>query len=119
MDNMRKRFIPVTYAFLAAIFYAVAPFVGAFLSFALVGESLTWVYFIALLIMIAGTVSVVMDTLARHHAHPHTHTFTHTHDGTTHVHTIVHTRGHDHYTPQELHTHRHLQKGLHLKEEHV
>lgn len=100
-------------------YYAVAPFVGAFLSFALVGESLTWVYFIALLVMIAGTVSVVMDTLARHHAHPHTHTFTHTHDGTTHVHTIVHTHGHDHYTPQDLHTHRHLQKRLHLKEEHV
>lgn len=45
-------------------YYAVAPFVGAFLSFVILGEKLTVVYFAALIIMIAGTVFVVKDTVA-------------------------------------------------------
>ena len=45
-------------------YYAVAPFVGAFLSFVILGEKLTIVYFAALIIMIAGTVFVVKDTVA-------------------------------------------------------
>ncbi|MBO5606716.1 MAG: DMT family transporter [Treponema sp.] len=44
-------------------FYAVAPFIGAFLAFVLLGESLSFQYLIALLIMIAGTVLVVISTL--------------------------------------------------------
>ena len=44
-------------------YYAAAPFVGAFLSFVLLGEALSAAYFIALLIMIVGTVFVVLDTL--------------------------------------------------------
>jgi len=43
--------------------YAVAPFIGAFLSFVIHREPLTAGYFIALIIMIAGTVLVVLDTL--------------------------------------------------------
>lgn len=93
-------------------YYAVAPFVGAFLSFALLGETLTWAYFIALLTMIAGTALVAADTMARHHAHQHAHTFTHTHDGTTHTHTVVHTHGHDHYVHEDRHGHHHSQKEL-------
>ncbi len=93
-------------------YYAVAPFVGAFLSFALLGETLTWAYFIALLTMIAGTALVAADTIARHHAHQHAHTFTHTHDGTTHTHTVVHTHGHDHYVHEDRHGHHHSQKEL-------
>ena len=88
-------------------YYAVAPFVGAFLSFVLLGESLTGAYFIALVIMIAGTVLVVLDTLVRHHAHEHQHTFTHTHDGTTHTHTVTHSHAHDHYLTQDDHKHHH------------
>lgn len=45
-------------------YYAVAPFVGAFLSFVILGEKLTGIYFAALIIMIAGTIFVVMDTVA-------------------------------------------------------
>lgn len=45
-------------------YYAVAPFVGALLSFAILGEKLTGIYFAALIIMIAGTVFVVKDTVA-------------------------------------------------------
>lgn len=85
-------------------YYAVAPFVGAFLSFFLLGEPLTGLYFGALLLMVAGTVLVVADTLA--HTHQHTHTLIHTHDGSTHTHTIVHTHDHLHCgTP--AHNHRH------------
>lgn len=89
-------------------YYAVAPFVGAFLSFVLLGEKLTWAYFTALLIMITGAVFVILDTMARHHTHRHTHTFTHTHDGITHTHTVVHSHEHTHYMFNGRHRHHHL-----------
>lgn len=44
-------------------YYAVAPFVGAFLSLILLGEKLTWMYVAALLVMVAGTLLVVRDTI--------------------------------------------------------
>ena len=44
-------------------YYAFSPFIGAFLSFILLHESLTIVYLIALAVMIAGTAFVVSDTL--------------------------------------------------------
>lgn len=44
-------------------YYAVAPFIGAFLSFMLFHESLTIAYLIAVAVMIAGTEFVVSDTL--------------------------------------------------------
>ena len=44
-------------------YYAFAPFVGALLSFLIVGEPLTWTFLVALCIMIAGTALVVWDTL--------------------------------------------------------
>ncbi len=44
-------------------FYAVAPFIGTFLAFLLLGEKLSLQYLLALLIMIVGTIFVVIDTL--------------------------------------------------------
>jgi len=44
-------------------YYAVAPFIGAFLSFMLLHENLTIEYLIALAVMIAGTAFVVSDTM--------------------------------------------------------
>ena len=44
-------------------YYAVAPFIGALLSFIIFNEKLTVAYFIGLAIMILGTVAVVSDTL--------------------------------------------------------
>jgi len=44
-------------------YYAVAPFIGAFLSFLFLRESLTIAYIIALAVMIVGTAFVVSDTL--------------------------------------------------------
>lgn len=93
-------------------YYALNPFIGAFLSFLLLGEALTLSYMAALIIMVAGTVLVVMDTMVRHHMHMHTHTFTHTHDGTTHTHTVVHSHDHDHYITEDNHSHRHSLQDL-------
>lgn len=71
-------------------YYAVAPFVGALLSYVFLREDLSWMYLAALIVMVAGTILVVRDTLVRHRIHQHKHTFTHTHDGSTHTHTVTH-----------------------------
>lgn len=79
-------------------YYAIAPFLGAFLSFVLLGETLSASYLLALLVMAAGTGVVVYDTMTcgtkashnRNRIFEHTHTFTHHHDGSTHTHTITH-----------------------------
>lgn len=44
-------------------YYAIAPFIGTFLSFVLLGERLTVNYLVALLFMIVGTIFVILDTL--------------------------------------------------------
>ena len=44
-------------------YYAVAPFIGAFLSFLFLDESLSVQYLVAFAVMIAGTWLVVTDTL--------------------------------------------------------
>lgn len=44
-------------------YYAVAPFIGAFLSFVILKESLTSTYIVALVVMIAGTMLVVSENL--------------------------------------------------------
>lgn len=88
-------------------YYAVAPFIGAFLSFVLLHEPLRGRYLTALAVMIAGTALVVADTLLRSHAHPHHHTFAHTHDGSTHTHTITHSHMHNHYAAGHAHGHHH------------
>ena len=93
-------------------YYAVAPFIGAFLSFVVLRESLSWMYVAALAVMAAGSALVVADTLIRHHAHVHQHTFTHTHDGYTHTHTVTHSHDHNHYLTDGKHSHHHSSKEL-------
>lgn len=88
-------------------YYAVAPFVGAFLSFVFLKEGLSWTYLLALAVMLAGAALVVVDTLLRHHTHQHQHTFTHFHGGMLHSHTITHTHEHDHFLSDRNHNHRH------------
>ena len=46
-------------------YYSVAPFIGAFLSFIIFDEKLTWAYYIGLCIMLLGTAIVVVDTLTK------------------------------------------------------
>ena len=93
-------------------YYAVAPFVGAFLAFVWLREPLSWIYLAALGVMIAGSALVVADTLIRSHAHRHQHTFVHTHDGFTHEHTVIHTHDHNHYLTDDRHGHRHTRAEL-------
>ena len=88
-------------------YYAVAPFIGTFLSFVIFREKPTWAYFLGLSIMIIGSVIVVVDTLAKKHTHLHKHLITHTHDGSTHTHTIEHEHLHNHYLSEQNHRHRH------------
>ena len=93
-------------------YYAVARFVGAFLSFVFLKETLSWMYILALIVMIAGSVLVVADTLIRYHVHEHQHTVTHTHDGSTHQHTITHVHDHAHYITDSKHGHHHTMAEL-------
>ena len=93
-------------------YYAVAPFIGAFLSFLILREKLTGMVLLALAVMLAGAVLVVIDTMIRNHAHIHQHTFVHTHDGSTHSHTVTHTHEHDHIIMEGVHGHRHSQAEL-------
>lgn len=93
-------------------YYAVAPFVGALLSFCLLGEQLTASFLVALLVMAAGAALVVIDTLAHQHEHEHSHTVTHIHDGTVHTHVITHVHGHVHYGLARVHGHHHGREEL-------
>ncbi len=93
-------------------YYATAPFVGAGLSFLILGERLTSLYFAAFVVMVLGTVLVVRDTLVRHHLHEHEHLVTHTHDGTTHTHVINHSHEHNHMLSDERHGHHHSKEEL-------
>ena len=88
-------------------YYAVNPLIGALLAFLFLSESLSWMYVIALIVMIIGSAIVVVDTLIRQHSHEHQHTFTHAHGGSTHTHTVSHSHVHKHYLSEENHRHRH------------
>jgi hypothetical protein len=88
-------------------YYAVAPFIGTFLSFVIFKEQPSWAYFLGLAIMILGTIIVVIDTLAKKHTHIHKHLITHTHGGSTHTHIIEHEHEHNHYLSDQKHRHRH------------
>ena len=91
-------------------YYAIAPFIGTFLSFVIFNERPTWAYFLGLVIMILGTIIVVVDTLANTHNHIHKHIVTHTHDGSTHSHTIEHEHLHSHYLSDKNHRHIHAKQ---------
>ena len=93
-------------------YYAAAPFVGAGLSFLILGEKVTPLYFFAFTVMLAGTVLVVRETLVRTHLHEHEHFITHTHDGTTHTHVVRHSHEHNHIFSEEKHSHHHSKEEL-------
>ena len=93
-------------------YYAVAPFAGALLSFAFLGETLSPFYLAALAMMVSGTVFVVYDTLHHSHSHAHAHRIVHTHGGRTHVHLIEHTHEHGHFLSEGRHSHRHSAREL-------
>ena len=88
-------------------YYAVNPLIGALLAFVFLSESLSWMYVIALIVMVIGSALVVVDTFIRQHDHEHQHVFTHSHGGSTHTHTVRHSHVHKHYLTEEKHRHRH------------
>ncbi len=88
-------------------YYAVAPFVGAFLAFLINGEKLTLMYYIALLFMLVGTIFVIYDTMLKYHSHVHTHRIVHTHNGVRHTHVITHEHYHYHFGNDDKHHHSH------------
>ena len=88
-------------------YYAVNPLIVALLAFVFLSEALSWMYVIALIVMVIGSALVVVDTFIRQHDHEHQHTFTHSHGGSTHTHTVRHSHVHKHYLTEEKHRHRH------------
>lgn len=89
-------------------YYAIAPFVGAFLSFAVLREPFTARYFIALLLMMAGSAAAAMDTLRLRHRHAHTHRVSHAPGDDPQAREIIHTHEHSHFFGRENHRHLHL-----------
>lgn len=88
-------------------YYAIAPFLGVFLSFILLKEPLTASYAVALAVMVLGTGIIVYDTLLLNHKHEHQHVLTHTHNGTMHMHIITHSHPHNHLANAGRHSHTH------------
>lgn len=86
-------------------FYALAPFIGAFISFLLLGEKPDVKYIIALLVMIAGTFFAVIDTLKYSHSHIHSHTVHHLRNGKIETEVITHEHSHSHIGPGLAHHH--------------
>ncbi|MBQ3151202.1 MAG: EamA family transporter [Clostridia bacterium] len=75
-------------------YYSVAPFIGVLFSIILLRERPSIQFYIALLIMIIGTVVMAKDTVVLQHTHEHKH---------------VHTHLHIHNGDSENHTHKHKQ----------
>ena len=88
-------------------FYALAPFVGALLSFLFLRDAITTNFVISFLIMIVGTSLVVWDTLLVSHSHLHTHVIAMTRDGHVQIQTIEHIHTHKHFVTDKNHTHPH------------
>lgn len=89
-------------------YYAAAPFIGSFLSLALLHEKATSSFAVALIIMAAGTVLVSLDTMMIHHKHMHTHAIAEMSNGKLHTHTITHSHDHDHLGNKADHHHHHI-----------
>ena len=86
-------------------YFSIAPFMGAALSFVLLGETPDLAFWMAAVLMGAG----VALHLTEHHEHPHIHDLvTHTH---AHVHDEHHQHHHD-YDGGKPHTHPHTHEPL-------
>lgn len=88
-------------------FYALAPFIGAFLSFLFLREHLARTYALGLAVMIVGSALAVMDTLKYRHSHLHSHTVYHLRHGRLEKEVFQHTHEHTHLGPGLAHRHSH------------
>ena len=91
-------------------FYSINPFIGALLGFLLLKEKLNLNYFIALFIMILGTLFIIKDTLLKHHIHEHTHKINYKIDNKIYTKEIIHSHAHNHYLNENIHEHKHIKK---------
>lgn len=82
-------------------YYSVAPFLGVAFGLILLGEKPAPQFYAALLIMIASTILMVLDSVALQHTHEHQHTHTHEHSHGELVHTHEHTHTHSHFHVHE------------------
>ena len=95
-------------------FYAVTPFIGAFLAVALLRENLTVAFGAAGLIMVAGTILVVVDTFIERHKHEHSHHISLHLGGQLVTVAVSHSHAHDHRGAISEHSHRHSRRQLRL-----
>jgi drug/metabolite transporter (DMT)-like permease len=94
--------------------FASAPFMGAGLSFAVLGEPVGWEHLAAAALLVAGVVLLVVDRHEHAHTHPALeHVHSHRHDDGHHLHehpglprSVRHTHAHHHEALS--HSHRHL-----------
>ena len=91
-------------------FYALAPFIGAFISFLILGEKPDGRYIVALVVMIFGTLFAVVDTLKYSHSHIHSHTIHHLRNGKMETEIITHEHSHSHMGPGLAHHHTHKEE---------
>lgn len=94
-------------------YYAISPFLAVIFSFALFGTAIEINFYIALVLMIIGTVLVTHDTIKLQHSHEHIHIHTHMHthsNGVTHCHEHSHTHSHLHVHNSNAEEHSHTHK---------
>ncbi len=83
-------------------FYAVAPFLGVFFSFFILGERPSIRFYVALGIMLVSTILIIKDTLGNEKLYEgYVHTHQHRHG------TVVHTHAHRHFVFNPMHVHSH------------
>lgn len=105
-------------------YYSVAPFLGVAFGLLLLGERPGLQFYVALVLMIFGTVLMVRDTITLQHSHLHEHVHTHLHrHGNmvhSHEHTHLHEHQHVHGPNEELHVHESMKlKGQRAGELHA
>lgn len=87
-------------------YYALAPFMGALISYVCLHEPMSDFYVLALVIMILGTVMVVIDTMIVYHRHEHVHIIRNGQEYQKIVHSHMHchlfSHYHDHRKGEEI-----------------
>ncbi len=87
--------------------YAIAPFVGALLSFLFLNEAIGLQYIIALVLMLLGSTLVILDTMTKTHTHEHSHAFDESNECNGREEGYTHNHQHKHFWTDSKHDHKH------------